>query len=436
MSEFHFNKKKKIKSISKQKATFLYCIVSFFLFFEMAIQVSPSVMSTQLMQDLNIGTFGLGIMSGVYFYTYTAMQIPSGLLFDRYNPRIIITLSILVCAIGTFLFSIAQNIYIGSLARLLMGLGSAFAFVAVLVVTADLFKSKYFATITGITQMLAALGAMTGQMPINTLLSHVGWRNTLMVLFFIGIILSIIVWKSLKYDRNYTDDSTSQLYHSVNIKLNLKKIITHSQTWYIAGYACLLWAPMSCFASLWGVPFLMNVHHFEQSNAALLCSFMWLGLAIASPILGMISTSMGNKVWPLAISALIGAISFWLILEYHFSPVIMGILLFLAGAACAGQALSFTVVKENNHNTIKATAIAFNNMAVVISGAVFQPLVGRLIDLGQAGMLKTCDPIHFKNSLLILFFSYVIAFLIALFFIKESSVVIQKKVLLEEFKKA
>ncbi len=96
--------------ISNSKAILLYGVVSFFLFFEMAIQVSPSVMSSQLMNDLHMGSFGLGIMSSVYFYSYTAMQLPSGLLFDRYNPRIIITLSILVCALGTLLFAIANNI--------------------------------------------------------------------------------------------------------------------------------------------------------------------------------------------------------------------------------------------------------------------------------------------------------------------------------------
>jgi MFS family permease len=363
------------------------------------------------MSDLHIGSFGLGIMSSVYFYSYTAMQLPSGLLFDRYNPRIIITLSILVCALGTLLFAFANNIYIGSLARLLMGLGSAFAFVSVLVVTADLFKSKYFATITGITQMLAAIGAMTGQMPISALLTFVGWRNTLLILFIIGLVLTVVAWKLLKYDRN--NQPTHAQYHYSFIKENLKTILSQSQTWYIALYACLLWAPMSSFASLWGVPFLTKVINLDQTTAALLCSLMWLGLALASPLLGMLATGMRKNNFPLALSALIGMIAFGLILKFDFSPAILGFLLFLAGAACAGQALSFAVVNENNPPAVRATAIAFNNMAVVISGALFQPLIGKLIELNES-------EIHFKNVLLIVWFSYAIAFLVAVFFIKES----------------
>ena len=389
-------------TVSNRRAVLLYAVVSCFLFFEMAVQVSPAVMSSQLMHDLNISAFGLGIMSGMYFYTYTLMQIPSGILFDKYNPRTVIVISILVCTLGTVLFSMAHSIYSGSIARVLMGLGSAFAFVAVLVVTADLFKSRYFAIMTGITQLLAALGAMAGQMPISILLIKMGWRPTLLVLAGIGFLLAIAIWKLLKYERS------SYSVHPIAIKTNLKKIIPYPQTWLIALYACLLWAPMSSVASLWGVPFLIAIDHVGQTTAAFLCSLMWLGLAIASPLLGILSTVLENKVIPLSLSAFIGAISFGLLLKFHLPVIALGILLFLSGAACAGQALSFTVVKENNNLAVRATAIAFNNMAVVISGALFQPLIGKLM-----GSFKN------KNGLIIILICYVLAFLIALFFIKE-----------------
>lgn len=401
--------------ISNFKAITLYCIVAFFLFFEMAVQVSPSVMASQLMHDLNIGALGLGMMSSVYFYTYTAMQIPSGLLLDRYNPRLIITLSILACSFGTLLFAYAPNIYVGALARLLMGTGSAFAFVSVLVITADLFQSKYFATITGITQMLAALGAMAGQMPISLLISYVGWRETLLVLFCIGVVLAALVWTFLNYQR-----MTMVSPHPQQIKSHLKIILSNKQTWLIACYACLLWVPMSSFASLWGVPYLVDVLHIDKTNAAFLCSLMWLGLAFASPLLGAISTVARNRIAPLAISALIGTVAFSLLLHLRLPEPLLGCFIFLAGAACAGQALSFAVVKENNQPYVRATAIAFNNMAVVISGALFQPLMGELIEMGQTtGSAATYDAMHFKNALLIILGAYILAFILALFFIKE-----------------
>lgn len=401
-------------TITKWKMLFIYFIVSFFLIFEMAIQVSPSVMSNQLMHDLNLGAFGLGLMSGIYFYTYAGMQIPSGILFDRFNPRIIITLSIIVCSIGALLFSFANNIYIGSLARLLMGTGSAFAFVSVLVVTADLFKSKYFAMMTGITQMLGGFGAMLGQLPISRLVEIVGWRTTMGLFALVGVLLAIIVWTTIKYEKSH-----HQEFKKFHFLTNLKQIFSQQQTWYIAIYSCLLWAPMSSFASLWGVPYLITVNHISPSAAAFLCSLMWLGLALGSPILGVISTLLNNRVLPLIVTSSIGVTVFGLLLHFNFTQTSLGILLFLAGVSCTGQALCFALAKDNNRKDVRGTAMAFNNMAVVISGALFQPVMGKIIELGHHKNM-VYDASNYKNGAYLIFFAYVLAFIIALFFIKES----------------
>lgn len=231
--------------LSMGKALIMYFVVSLFLFFEMAVQVSPSIMSTQLMHSLSIGTFGLGIMSGGYFYSYTLMQIPSGIFLDRFNPRYVIVISVLVCTLGCLLLGLANNFILACLARLLMGFGSAFAFVSVLVVTANLFQEKYFATMTGITQMLAAFGAMSGQLPVHFLVDNMGWRKTIFLFVAIGLLIAIGIYYVLRYERQTLDVSKKpppQYFFA-----DFKRIIMSRQTWFLAAYACLGWAPMSGF---------------------------------------------------------------------------------------------------------------------------------------------------------------------------------------------
>jgi len=410
-----------MSQVSKAKAIFLYIVVSAFLAFEMGVQVSPSVMTSQLMHDLKIGTFGLGIMSGIYFYTYTAMQIPSGILFDRFKPRYILTFAILICALGTLLFAFSTNIYLSSIARLLMGIGSAFAFIAVLIVTADLFQHKYFALMTGITQMLAALGAMMGQIPLSKAVLVFGWHRSMFYLAAIGFILAMLTWIFLNYEKEKVI-STQQDY----FWKNLKKIFANKQTWFIALYACLLWAPMSGFASLWGIPYLMTVHHLTHTQAASLSAMMWLGLALFSPLLGWFSTTVHHRVFPLAASALLGFICFaMLLLITHLSTWMIGALIFLAGGACAGQALSFTSIKENNGEHLRGAAIAVNNMAVVISGAIFQPLIGKILQIFHSHprfihSLTLYSARSFKYGLMTILICYALGTLIATFAIKES----------------
>jgi sugar phosphate permease len=106
------------------KPIFIFSLMALFLCFEMALQVSPGVMTAALIRDMGVDAFGLGLMSSVYFYTYTLMQVPSGLMYDRANFRTLVCIAILICSVGAICFSQANGITMGSLSRLLMGFGS------------------------------------------------------------------------------------------------------------------------------------------------------------------------------------------------------------------------------------------------------------------------------------------------------------------------
>lgn len=403
--------------MTRKNAIGIYILVSLFLCFEMAVQVSPGVMTSQLMRDFKINAFGLGIMSGFYFYTYTLLQIPAGLFFDRFNVRFVVVIPLLICVMGTFLFSQADNIAVASMARALMGLGSAFAFIAVLVVAADLFPNQYFALLAGITQMLAAFGAMGGEYPLSKMIEVLQWRNTMIVFSVIGLILASLIWIFVRYKKNIANQEVN-----LNIWQGLKKTVSVSQTWWIALYACLLWAPMVAFASLWGVPFLKSAYNISTSHATTLVSFMWLGLALISPILGFWSDRIRKRKLPLVLSAGVGFLSFFLVLFFHLPLALVAGLLFFCGAACSGQALSFALVKDISTSNL-ASAIGFNNMAVVISGAIFQPLTGRLIEAHRNGLVHNgviYATEDFRFALLTILVAFLIATLVAMICLRES----------------
>jgi len=397
--------------ITLQKAIFLYILTALFLCFEMGLQVSPSVMTHQLMSSLQISVAGLGFMSGFYFYTYTAMQIPAGLLFDRFQVRWVIVLPLLICAAGALFFSFAHGIGVGSLGRLLMGVGSAFAFIAALVVAGDLFEDKHFALLAGITQMLAAFGAMLGEAPLLPIVDGLGWRGAMRLLAGIAVVLSIFIWLFVRYEgcQAFVSKRSRQ---TPNILTSLRAIMGQKQSWLIAVYACCLWAPMAAFASLWGVPYLETVYGLSHNSAAQILSLMWLGIAFGSPIVGWLSDRFQTRRIPLVFTALLGFICFAVINAKLGIPTwLLAILVFLAGAACSGQALSFAVVKDNNDHGAMAAAIGFNNMAVVIAGAIFQPLVAVLIDDGSAT--------HFIRGIDAIVVCYLLAMVMAIFFIRS-----------------
>jgi MFS family permease len=395
--------------------------MALFLCFEMALQVSPGVMAIQLRQDLHLSAYGLGLMSGCYFVTYSIMQIPSGLLYDRTNFRVLVTITISICALGAGIFGLADSLTTGLLARLFMGFGSAFAFLSVLTVAARCFHTRYFATLTGIAQLLAALGAIGGEIPIAWTVEHLGWRHTLWGLMVLGFLLALSVWVFLKKPQEHCQYQQSAKAESIWI--SIQHIIKNPQTWWIACYAFLNWAPVTAFASLWGIPFLTTRYQLSTQTAAVLCSLIWLGIGLSSPFIGALSDKIGQRKPLLILTAVIGAISIAAVIYLpHLNLLWLGILLFCAGIGSSGQILSFAVVQDYAAPQRISTSIGFNNMAVVASGVVMQPLVGKLLawNEGLSSIGTVYSVTSFQNALIILPITFLLCALLGLFFIKET----------------
>ncbi len=121
-----------------------------FYFYEFLLQVSPSVMSHELMRDFGVTSQTLGILSGVYFYSYAFMQLPGGMMMDYFGPRRLLTIATLTCALSTIAFGYTENFYAACSARLMIGFGSAFAAIGAMKLAAVWFPSNKFAFLTGL----------------------------------------------------------------------------------------------------------------------------------------------------------------------------------------------------------------------------------------------------------------------------------------------
>lgn len=403
---------------------FVYIFAALFLFYEMALQVSPSVMTHDLMRDFSINASGLGVMAAFYFYSYTIMQIPAGLMYDHLGPRYLITGAVCVCVIGAFFFGMTQTLALASLGRFLMGVGSAFAFIGVLVVAARFFKPKRFAFLVGVAQLLAALGAMGGEIPLAASVNDFGWRDTMNFLAFVGIGLAICCAFIIR-NRPPKHKHPPAVKEILSVWKKLKDITLHRQTWWIGLYAFSSWAPVAIFAALWGVPFLMDNYGVSNTVAAVATGMVWLGIGLTSPVLGWLSDKLGRRRLLLRVCSLIGLIASSCVIYLPDLPFsVTCILLFFFGIASSGQILTFALIKDINRPSMTATAIGLNNMAVVAGGALFQPLVGWMLMWHWGGTITGSIPnysVHdYRFALAIVPLSYLIGLIASSFFIKET----------------
>lgn len=401
----------------------VFLIATIFYLYEFALQISPSVMTESLMEDLQIGALGLGMLSSFYYYAYAPMQLAAGILYDRLGPRLLLGLAIMVCAVGAFLFAWSEQLWVAALGRILMGGGSAFAFVGTLVLVTRWFPLQYFAFLVGVAQFMGSAGAIVSEVPLAKATDIFGWRDSLVVMGVFGVCLAVIAWLVI---RNWPTKQMQKKHQQAqeHVWEDLKLVLGQAQTWLTAGYAFLVWAPITAFAALWGVPFIRKIYSISSAEAGAAISMIWLGVALGCPILGWWSDKVRTRKPQMLFCASLGILSLLIVIYLPVPLFAIYISLFLFGVAAAGQSLSFGVVKDNNAGHTLGTAVGFNNMMIVAGGAMLQPLVGWILHHYWDGQKLHNIPVYsladYKSALTILPISYILALLLGLFFLKES----------------
>jgi MFS family permease len=356
-----------------------WALASLFFCYGFVQRVSPSVMVEELMRDFSAGATILGNLSAFYFYAYAALQVPVGLLMDRIGPRRLMTGAVAVAAGGSVLFASSEAISGAYLGRLLIGAGAAFSWVGVLTVLTQWFPAHRFALFTGMAQAVGMAGALFGQAPLALSVEQIGWRSTLIVVAAIGFALAIGTWLVVR-------DKPHEAASSEGICASLKVLLRNRETWLNAIFGLSMTAPMLAFGALWAVPYLTTLHGIDRAAAAGVVSFMFVGWAIGAPFMGWLSDRIGARKPVMIVGATVNIITFLAAIQMPWLPLsVLSVVIFINGVGGSAMVLGFACAREHNPAQMSSTAMSIVNVAVIGSGALFQPLVGLLLDLQWDG---------------------------------------------------
>jgi sugar phosphate permease len=390
-----------------------------FFLAEYLARVAPAVMVPDLMRAFHITALQIGALSAFFYYAYLSMQVPVGTLVDRFGPHKLLTVTPLLCALGCFLFAMSHSAQMAELSRFLMGFGAAFAFVGTLKLATLWFPAERFGLLAGLTQALGMFGAALGEGPSSLLVGAIGWQNTMISIGVILLLLAVLIGIVVR-DRPQTavKKETTGLLKAVIL------VLKNPQSWIISLFSGLLYAPTAAFAELWGVSYLARVHELNAHVAAMGISFIFIGWGLGSPILGWISDRAKVRRPALFFSVIASLILMLAILYVPIhSTLLLFALLFSYGVANTGVATSYAVASEINPHPIAGTSIAFTNMASVLVGALFQPIIGWILDLKWDGQMADGVRIysaHAFNIAMIALPACLILGLVVTFFIRET----------------
>lgn len=360
---------------------------AFFIFFKNLIEVSPGVITQELMSSFHIDGMLLGNLAAFYFYAYVLMQIPAGLLLDKFGPRRVTSVAILICGFGLLLFSMAPNLTIAYIGRFLTGIGAAFAVVNCFKLISNWFAPVHFALMSGLMMTIGMAGAIFGQHPLSILVEHVGWRETFQILFIASVILLFFFFMIVRDSPTHHHAPPVMAAKQSSWKI-VGTIIRSKQAWVLSLYSGLAFTPVSVFGGLWGVPFLQLSHALTRTEAAHAVSYIFLGFAVGAPLWGWISDKTRSRKYPMWIGTWIALAALCMVLyasSIHF--VILCSMTFLFGFSIAAFLLCFTMIREITPLIFAATAVGFMNGFDAALGAVTDPLTGWILDLFWDGKI-------------------------------------------------
>ncbi|MEE4608771.1 MAG: MFS transporter [Desulfobacteraceae bacterium] len=355
-------------------------------------RVAPAVMTAELMRTFAIGATALGNLSAFYFYSYVLMQIPTGILADRWGPRRLLTAGALVAGVGGVFFALAPSLGWAYLGRFLIGASVAVAWIGLLKVASEWFPPQLFAMVTGVGLLSGILGAVGAGPPLRLLMDHAPWRSVMLAVAGATLAVGAGVWivvRDVPGQKGFADyPHTGQAKAHRPVLAGLAEVLRFRNAWLLFVIPGGFVGAILTFAGLWGVPFLTTHYGLSTSRAAMLTSVQLASWALASPLFGWFSDRLGRRK-PLYLAGGLVALSAWCALVYlpDLPLPVVGGLLVATGCSTGAMIVSFAFAKESVPTDLAGTVSGLVNMGVMLGPMILQPLVGWVLDACWTGTL-------------------------------------------------
>jgi sugar phosphate permease len=354
-------------------------------------RTAPAAIAGELTRAFAINSAVLGTLAATYFYVYTVLQIPVGVLADTLGPRRILSAGSIVAGLGSLLFALAPTWEIAAAGRTLVGVGVSVAFIAILKISAVWFPADRFATLNGVTMFAGNLCAVIAGAPLAWVVTQASWRAVFIGLAVLSTALGLATWLKVR-DRPEQmgfapvhAPAAAEAVARAHWTQALTRVLANPATWpgffVNAGIA----GSYLAFAGLWAVPYLVETYGMTRVTAAQHASLLLLGVAFGSLIVGIVSDRFKSRRGMMRVYAFLYALS-WLPWVMHVEWPLPATLAWFAlmGLLVPGFTLSWTVAKEVNRPEHSGIATSVVNVGIFLGTGILQPLVGWMLDRGRA----------------------------------------------------
>jgi sugar phosphate permease len=353
-------------------------------------RTAPAAIAAELTRAFAINSAVLGTIAATYFYVYTLLQIPVGVLADTLGPRRILTIGSLVAAAGSLAFALAPDWEVAAAGRTLVGVGVSVAFIALLKLSAVWFPPNRFATLNGVTLFAGNLGAVVAGAPLAWLVTEMSWRAVFAGLAVISAALGVATWFVVRDRPEQCGFAPVNIVGATHLlgerwPVALRRVLLNPATWPGFFVNLGIGGSFLAFAGLWAVPFLVDRHGMSRVIAAQHASALLLGVAFGALIVGTLSDRLNNRRALMRAYAWLYALSWVPWVAGVQWPLFATLAWFaLMGLLIPGFTLTWAVAKEVNRPEHSGMATAIVNVGIFLGTGILQPLVGWVLDRGRS----------------------------------------------------
>jgi predicted MFS family arabinose efflux permease len=367
-----------------RQATMIFIVVMAAYTLSFFQRFAPASIAQDLALAFDTTAASLGVLAATYFYVYTLMQVPTGVLVDTLGPRRILLIGGVISFIGSLWFGLAPDLSQALVGRTLVGLGVSVTFIAMLKIIALSFEEHRFASLTGLGVFIGNIGSVLAGVPLAFAAAEIGWRAVFIAVAVASLVFGTLAWWMMRHSAAMAGTRVDRTV----VMGGLWSVLRNRQTWAPALTNLGLAGSYFTFAGLWAMPYLTQVHGYSRNIAATHLSLMYAGFAVGCLTLGIISDRLRQRK-TILIAAAVVYCSIWCVWWWGGAlPVAATMALCaLMGFSTAGFSLTWACAKEVNPPQLAGMSTSIANVGGFFGAAVMQPLVGWLMDRVWAGTM-------------------------------------------------
>jgi sugar phosphate permease len=355
-------------------------------------RTSTAVLSEQLIGAFDMNATRLGFLHSSFFYLYAALQVPAGLLTDRYGARRIAAGGTALMSVGALSFGLARTYPVAFLGRLFVGFGASVLFVAALRFCANWFRPDEFGTMTGVTLSVAVVGGLAATTPLAVAVSTVGWRATSVGLSALGFLAAggvAVASHDTPRDAGIRPIDAVPNRPAVtasDLRRDVVAALREVETWLLGAVLFFLMGIGVTVFGLWAIPYLVQTYGISVTRASVYLLVGNVGGAIGPTAFGRISDELGERTGLVVVSSLAFGLTWGVFVVFGTIPLLLvGVVFFLSRMLRGGMPLAYAVIKERHPEGASGTVIGIVNTMGWTGAAVFPVVFGAALDTFWTG---------------------------------------------------